>query len=532
MERLKELEEKRRQLKELRERRKQASVLTGERVLTARGQQPATTAMVSVSVQTDLEEDGTARGPEPAYHQRKEVVTYDKGIQTDPIGRDLEQENDSAAAAAANVIVENSSEIEDVQVRLELAKPVVVEDAAATLNDASFARLETFAPGAGAGEQALLHPEQQDCDGLMQWAMVSESVPLDSDSELVAQEFDPAKGILVVAYVRLPPAARRYASDETAWSVVNVVKCDSANGRNGLLVDLVEFRGTRVMSATILRRDHHESQVVTILLTTFTGKTTLYELRLKQKQKHEAPAAYVVQRNMIARHYFQHPVVAVLETSSVPGQERVIVAADDGTIAELSCLDLSVLRAPRRLRPVPLSRLLALDAEDESSEYSQRLKRLAKFDEVGVASMAYTREDPQHVWVGAEDGGIYKVDWDQPGPLCLALDNNGFQPVESHSTRVTELEFYQDDARRLMLLLSCSTDWTVRLWDVRAGGAAAAAAGAPLQLGTPVLGARWLCAADGGRSLRCSVRCADGRHVIAEWVFDSDSSLYTAVVIS
>lgn len=40
MERLKELEEKRRQLKELRERRKQATVLTGERVLTAsaRGQ--------------------------------------------------------------------------------------------------------------------------------------------------------------------------------------------------------------------------------------------------------------------------------------------------------------------------------------------------------------------------------------------------------------------------------------------------------------------------------------------------------------
>ncbi|CAI4056622.1 hypothetical protein N7582_000662 [Saccharomyces uvarum] len=526
MERLKELEEKRRQLKELRERRKQATVLTGERVLTAsaRGQQPATAAMVSVSVQTDIEEEGTARGPEPAYHRRKEVITYDKGVQTEQIERDLEQEDDSAAAVDT-VIVENSSEVEDVHARLELAKPVVVEDAAATLNDASFARLETFAPGAG--EQPV--PEQQDRHGPMQWAMVSENVPADSDCECVAQEHDPSKGILVVAYVRLPPAARRYASDETAWSVVNVVKCDSASGRNGQLVDLVEFRGTRVVGATILRRDHHESQVVSILLATSTGKTTLYELRLKQK--HAAPAAYVVQRNMIARHYFQHPVVAVLETSSVRGQERVLVAADDGTIAELSCLDLSVLRAPRRLRPVPLSRLLALEAQDESSAYSQRLKRLAKFDEVGVACVAYTREDPQHVWVGAEDGGIYKVDWDQPGPLCLALDNNGFQPVESHSTRVTGLEFYQDDARRLMLLLSCSTDWTVRLWDARAGEAAAA--GAPLQLGAPVLGARWLgAAADGGRSLRCSVWCADGRHVIAEWVFDRDSSLYTAVIIS
>lgn len=138
MERLKELEEKRRQLKELRERRKQATVLTGERVLTAsaRGQQPATAAMVSVSVQTDIEEEGTARGPEPAYHRRKEVITYDKGVQTEQIERDLEQEDDSAAAVDT-VIVENSSEVEDVHARLELAKPVVVEDAAATLNDAS-----------------------------------------------------------------------------------------------------------------------------------------------------------------------------------------------------------------------------------------------------------------------------------------------------------------------------------------------------------------------------------------------------------
>ena len=277
MERLKELEEKRRQLKELRERRKQATVLTGERVLTAsaRGQQPATAAMVSVSVQTDIEEEGTARGPEPAYHRRKEVITYDKGVQTEQIERDLEQEDDSAAAVDT-VIVENSSEVEDVHARLELAKPVVVEDAAATLNDASFARLETFAPGAG--EQPV--PEQQDRHGPMQWAMVSENVPADSDCECVAQEHDPSKGILVVAYVRLPPAARRYASDETAWSVVNVVKCDSASGRNGQLVDLVEFRGTRVVGATILRRDHHESQVVSILLATSTGKTTLYELSL------------------------------------------------------------------------------------------------------------------------------------------------------------------------------------------------------------------------------------------------------------
>ncbi|QID83794.1 dynein intermediate chain [Saccharomyces pastorianus] len=532
MERLKELEEKRRQLKELRERRKHASVLSSETVLAASGRRPATPTptptptMVSVSVQTDMEEAGTALRAVPAHHRRKEVITYDKGIQTEQIGPDQEQEDEGALATAVALVVENSSKVEDVQVRLELAKPVLVEDAAATLNDASFARLETFAPGAG--EQSL-RDTQQDLDGPMQWAMVSESVQLDSGCERVAQEYDPAKGILVVAYVRLPPAARRYASDETVWSVVNVVKCDSANGRNGQLVDLVEFRGTRVMSATILRREHHESQVVSILLTTFTGKTTLYELRLKQK--YEAPAAYVVQRNMISRHYFQHPVVAVLETSSVRGQERVLVAADDGTVAELSCLDLSVLRAPRRLRPVPLSRLLALD--DESSAYLQRLKRLAKFDEVGVASVAYTREDPQHVWVGAEDGGIYKVVWDQPGPLCLALDNNGFQPADCHSARVTGMAFCQDDARRLMLLLSCSTDWTVRLWDVRAGEAAA---GAPLQLGAPVLRVRWLGVGGivdgGGRSLRFTVWCADGRHVVAEWAFDSESSLYTAVVIS
>ncbi|EJS42183.1 pac11p [Saccharomyces arboricola H-6] len=548
MERLKELEEKRRQLKELRERRKQASLLTSSDAMPASitpyGQQAAaTTTMVSVSVQTEMEEDLKTREPgsEPDFvlHRSKKVITYDKGIQTDQIEPELQRQdesasdddNDNSTATAtdidAAVVKEDNTELEDAdaQPRLELAKPVLIEGAAATLNDASFARLETIGPASG---ERALSDRHQERDGPMQWTMVSENIPSASECERIAQEYDAAKGILVVVYVRLPPADRQYASDEAAWSAVNVVKCDGADGRGGQLVDVVEFRGTRIMTATILRRDHSESQVVSILLTTFTGKTVLYELRLKQKR--EVPAVYVVQRNMIARHYFQHPVVAVVETSCVQGQERVMVAANDGSMAELSCLDLAVLRRPQRLRPVPLSQLLSL--EDDSCAYTQRLTRLAKFEEVGVTSMAYTREEPQYVWVGAEDGGIYKVEWDQSGPLCLALDNNGFQSKESHSSRVTGLEFYGSGARRLMLLLlSCSTDWTVRLWDAQAGETAAAR---PLLLRAPVLRARWLGRGDDddGRTLRCEVWCADGQRVVAEWVFDPDTSLYTATLIS
>ncbi|CAI4038339.1 hypothetical protein SMKI_04G6830 [Saccharomyces mikatae IFO 1815] len=528
MERLKELEEKRRQLKELRERRKQTSLFPA---IEAMGNLPigvqAKTTMVSVSVQTEKEETSKTQEPEPTYPRRKEVVTYDKGIQTDRVEQELQQEDDiSTAAAAATMVVENSNtKSEDTQPRLELAKPFLIEEAAATLNDASFAQLEAAVSATGDEASSEM---QQDADGPMQWSMVSKNVRSEADCHLIAQEYDPQKGILVVVYVRLPPIDHQYASNEAAWSVVNVVKCDSANGCNGLLVDMAEFRGTRIVTATILRRNHQESQVVSILLTTLTGKVILYELRLKQKNQ-EAPVVYVVQRNMVARHYFHHPVMAVLETSAVRGQEKVLVAADNGTIIELSCLDLTLLRKPQQLRPVPLSQLLSL--ETENSAYIARLQRLAKFDDVGIASVAHSHEDPQHVWIGGEDGGIYKVFWDQPGPLYLAINNNGFQPVECHSTRVTALEFYWDDARRLMLLLSCSTDWTVRLWDARAGKTAIER---PLLLGAPVLRARWLEHDEGGNSriLRCGVWCADGRYVVVKWAFDSNMSLYTATVIS
>ncbi|CAI4059457.1 hypothetical protein SKDZ_04G6790 [Saccharomyces kudriavzevii ZP591] len=538
MERLKELEEKRRQLKELRERRKQASLLPGNEAMPNLGSRQligvqAAVTMVNVAVQTEMEEDSRVPEPEPAYRRHREVITYDKSIQTDQIEEDLHREDDSAkasnavlaAAAAAARAEEDNSKDEDAQPRLELAKPVLIEGVAATLNDASFARLEALAPAPGERASASM---QQDGDGSMLWAMVSENVQSESDCERIAQEYDRGKGILVVVYVRLPPAGRQYASDEAAWSVVNVVKCESANGRNGQLVDVMEFRGTRIMNATILRRGHHESQVVSILLTTFTGKIILYELQLKQKKQEAKPAVYIVERNMIARHYFQHPIVAVLETSSVHGQEKMLVAASDGSITELSCLDLAVVRKPQQLRPVPLSQLLSLD--DDVSTYIERLKLLAKFEEVGVASVAYTREDPQHIWVGGEDGGIYKVFWDQSGPLYLVLDNNRFQTGETHSARVTGLEFYQDGAQRLVLLLSCSTDWTVRLWDARAGKAII---NAPLALGAPILRARWLDDdEEDSRALRCQVWCADGRHVVVEWVFDPETSLYTAAVIS
>ncbi|AJV15575.1 Pac11p [Saccharomyces cerevisiae YJM1478] len=532
MERLKQLEEKRRQLKELRERRKQASLFPGSETM---GHHPtevhAKATMVSVSVQTDMEEGSKIQEPQSAYLRRKEVITYDKGIQTDQIEEEQLQENENHTTTDAVAIEttaadeNNNDKAENDQPRLELAKPFLVEEAAATLSNASFARLE--AEVSASGQQAPSNM-QQDKDNLMQWNMVSENLQSETDCDCIAQEYDPGKGVLVVVYLRLPPADLQYASSEAAWSVVNVVKCDNASGRNGLLIDMVEFRGTRIMTATILRRYHPESNVISILLATFTGKIILYELRLKQK-KPETPVVYVVQRNMVARHYFQHPVVAVIETSSVQDQERVLVAADNGNIMELSCLDLTVLRKPQQLRPVPLSQLLSL--ENDTCTYKERLQRLAKFDEVGIACMAYTSEDPQYVWIGGEDGGIYKVFWDQPGPLYLSLDNNGFQPAENHSTRVTGLEFHWDDARRLMLLLSCSTDWTVRLWDARAGKAII---GAPLLLGGPVLRARWLehNGGENSRTLRCQVWCADGRLVVVNWAFDAKTSLYTATVIS
>ncbi|QHS72666.1 dynein intermediate chain [Saccharomyces paradoxus] len=528
MERLKELEEKRRQLKELRERRKQASLFPGSEMMRHHPTGVhAKATMVSVSVQTEMEEGSKIREPQTAHIRRKEVITYDKGIQTDQIEENKPEEKENLMTSDASAAVDegNNDKNENTQPRLELAKPFLIEDATATLNNASFARLETLVPASA--EQASSEM-QQDGDNLMKWTMVGENVQSEADCDRIAQEYDPEKGILVVVYLQLPPVDRQYASGEAAWSVVNVVKCDNANGRNGLLVDMVEFRGTRIMRATILRRNHPDSKIVSILLTTFTGKIILYELRLKQKRQ-ETPAAYVVQRNLVARHYFQHPVVAVIETSSVQGQEKVLVAADNGNIMELSCLDLTVLRKPQQLRPVPLSQLLSL--EKDNCTYTERLQRLAKFDEVGIASVAYTWEDPQYIWVGGEDGCIYKVVWDQPGPLYLALNNNGFQPAESHSTRVTGLEFYRDDARRLMLLLSCSTDWTVRLWDARAGKSVI---GGPLLLGAPVLRARWLEYNEGKNShtLRCEVWCADGRHVVVNWAFDSKTSLYTAAVIS
>lgn len=504
MDKLQELEEKKRQLRELRERRQNH----GGIVSSLLQQSAQNSIMVTTSVQTD--EVGTVeKEPEPVH---REVITYDKSIQVD-VGRELAVEDDSFAADFAEItdvsMMEDDRQADDelqnesiLQPQLKTLEPLVVEDQSNTVNDKTFSILEAFqaphspkALDGGSSQTSIGDPFEH----IFKY---DSALAISERGRLICVSLDYYQE-LVVAIFRSEPLAK-FNKLEPTWSHVRIFKWDT-----GHLIDSIDFRGQTLLWAKFLRRNM-SSNVVPILITTYTGKTILYELRCVGNMNDKR-----LERNLIIKNYHAQPIYAFDEYTNVAqGKERFLVASTNGIINELSPWNLSsykdatsnteplwgTVTEPPKASEIYNPNHDSNDEDDNNIEdtaneksrqqcFTDHLLRVCLYDELAITSLAICPSNQEQIYVGTEDGGIYKLELSSltsNNVLLINKSNYGFTPnaiaPAFHSSHVVSLAFNQNE-----LLLSASLDWKCCLWDPKNNRKLA-----QFDAGGPIISAEWL----------------------------------------
>lgn len=523
MDKLKELEQKKRQLKELRERRHygQGDSLVDHLLQTLQQntdeKKNAASNMVSVSIQTD--EPNEIKTDTEAYvlpsNVQEKMITYDKAIQTDDY---YSEEIVKEDATQVDITKEEVSESEETE---ESSKggtedslknepyvplpPLVIENQQNSLHTKSFAILEALEesdPGSNSFVKSSLG-SNPNFEYVNTWISSVASRP---DLEVQCVSLDHHEQLLVAIFQFIP--TDKYNINFTTWSHVEVFKWDTAQ-----LVDSIEFRGQTLIKASFLRK-HVPSRVVSILLTAHNGKTILYELRCVGNEG----SSKKMERNLILKNLYAHPVYATDEYTNVPfGNDRFLAASTNGILNQLNSSDLSIYKDSTS-NSVPLCNIKLvppraadlfllesdLDEDDENDEiedsseklFMQHLSRVSLYDELAVTAISISPDNLECIYVGTEDGGIYKLLLNSVvnGKLELSRTNNGFLPTmkRSNPTEETTQIFHSSHVIALShskegLLMSSSLDWTCCLWDTVNNDLLAS-----IDLGSPVICSQWL----------------------------------------
>lgn len=497
MDKLQELEEKKRQLKELRERRRNHGGLVNYLLQSA---QTSNNAMISTSVQTDAVESTEYQfTPNNLSEPPKEVVTYEKAIQVD-LSETLRELTSTPTTQVPTPLEKPLEAIEESRIQPEASpphvltelEPLLVEGQQNSIHNKSFSILEvlkksncaSFVTGKKEGFQ-FEHAATWD----------SKLFPHEH-SQLICVSLDYHDELMVAVFQSLP--LQKFATTAITWSHVNVFRW----GTNQV-VDSIEFRGQTVLGARFLRR-RAKSNVISILLTTYTGKTILHELKCMGSDQYKR-----MERNLIVKNYHAHPIYAFDEFDDVPlGKERFLVASTNGVINELSSLDLSVYRdatsntqsiSQVMVEPPRASEICELGQSDDENEkdakddtkqqcFTDHLLKVALSGELAITSLAISRSNQDMLYLGTEDGGIYRVlltEMDHH-KIKVSKVNHGFLPCESppafHSSHVVALTYNTQD-----LLLSASLDWTCCLWDPKNNCKLSS-----IDVGTPIIAIQWV----------------------------------------
>ncbi|CAR26299.1 hypothetical protein ZYGR_0H01080 [Zygosaccharomyces rouxii] len=502
MDKLQELEEKKRQLRELRERRQNHGGIISN-LLQQSVQSPV---MVSASVQTD--EVGTIKSEPQTVH--REVITYDKSIQVD-LPQESAAEQDSIAINVPETIDESTQEDDKeaddqpknesvLQPQLKYLEPLVVEDQSNTVHDKSFSIFEILQESHGSHtfDGGSAQPNTGDpFEHVVEW---DSTLTCPEGGRLICVSLDHYKD-LIVALFRSEPVAK-FNKMAATWSHVRVFKWDT-----GQMVDSIDFRGQTLLWAKFLRRNT-SSNVVPILITTYTGKTILCELRCVGNTQNKR-----MERNLIIKNYHAHPIYAFDEYKNVAqGKERFLVASSNGIINELSPWNLSPYKDATSntqqlwetvVEPPKASEIYNLNHDDDDDDsiedmvkedlhqqcFTDHLLRVSLYDELAITSLAICPSNQEQIYVGTEDGGIYKLELSNlttKNSLVIHQSNHGFIPNTMapafHSSHVVSLHFDQNE-----LLLSASLDWTCCLWDPKNNCKLG-----QFDVGTPIISTEWL----------------------------------------
>ena len=396
-------------------------------------------------------------------------------------------------------------------------------------------------------------------------------------------------------------------STKTRTNTVSVSHVFVLDVDTGQIIDQLEFLGQLVTRCKVLTRAGFgdDSGILSMLLVTSRGKTILYELRRRRNggESDGEEADELWDRNLMFRNYNSGNggIFTLCEN-----RLRLICGGSDGAINVLNSLDLSGYEGVASVGSDEFAGSALLDAsgamgdlsrvelvppeigdfikmfdmgmvgeEEEEQErksiatadgirkiqnardkqrrrsaYGEYISRLSLWGEIGISAIAVSPFDEDCLFIGCQDGGIYKVFLRdiKESKLKLSSTNNGFLPdlqseadedlialgnkEEKEGTGKEEEEEEQEEQvsnvdpsttsnsnrtrqqirnRRNTLnhqsiatlfhtapvtslsvleeglLLSSSLDWTCILWDIRHNSRLCS-----IDLGFPVLQACWL----------------------------------------
>lgn len=512
MERLNELELKRKQLKELRERRSvDPSESIIEHVLQAirkenelRTRVADSKESISAQVNDLVRQDNDNSLP----GSQNEVITYDRAIQTSAlvvediqspkVQQDVLGATEEGRKDAASKILKGDKLV------VPLSK-LVVESQHNSIRSKSFSLQEVLTGTFPEKKRSQNSESSSKIHFIDKWCL---DIDPPSGTKLKCVSLDYHEDLFIAVFQSVPED--NFNILLIPWSHVIVFRWDTDQ-----LVDRVDFRGQILTEALFLRK-YVDSNVTTILITSQTGKTMLYELRCVA----DDTLSKRIERNIISKNVFFCPIHAVEEYTDVPiGYERFIAVGTNGVLNEFRTLDLSIYAdsasnkqplADIRVVPPRPSELVDFSEDSDESEAAQKqepaqlaaslftnyLSKVALYDRLAITAISISPADPNCIYVGTEEGGIYKLFLDAvvAKTLKVHLDNNGFMPITKgsmlddesahmfHSGHVISLTHNKDG-----LLMSSSLDWTCKLWDPSQNAHVAT-----IDLGSPVVDAQWL----------------------------------------
>ncbi|SCU79168.1 LANO_0A05314g1_1 [Lachancea nothofagi CBS 11611] len=489
------LEEKRKKLQELRERRRQGQRPISDssrddlvnHLLNSNNNENLPQPLEMVNIATQTEETENLTKLESTNNDFPTLLTYERAVQTDPVEFKEPDEANQEANTETSFLDdtgEDSSFLEEGPIsQVRNVVPHVVEDQSLTVGVKSFSLLEAL----DKTKASLTEKEIQN----VQHFRISHI--LDPDSAVHGE----MRCVWVDYYAELALVVlqeTQTSQDQSSNSIVSVYKLSTAE-----LVDTVVFRGQAFLRGQFIRRKR--TAVTSALLTSYNGKTILYEIRAVPQSN----GALGIERNLIVRNFHHYPVFAVWQHHTV--DPRVLVGSTDGTVSELDILRMELYRDPAsaqhtshfKILPVSPSSLLLSEefGAELRSGFQRQLDKQSAYDEVAITSMITMPQDPTVVYVGCEDGGIYKINHCELNSDSTVIDtnNNGFVPKINtendeifHALPITGL-YNCDNAPNLML--SSAMDWECKVWDVVNNEKVAT-----IELDYPVINCEWVSSQD------------------------------------
>lgn len=534
MDLLKELEAKKERLRVLRERRKQTQLDYGieptSNDAVGGGNNginetiPAT--MVDAAVQTSeslpsLNESTSDISSTvlPLIKSMKEncnIMTYDHGIQTEPIPQDVNEEVSSKKSGTESDKSNPPSDVTSLtksDIPLFELKPLVLNSDSIGINHSN--SVETFASrwyakGENVKEQEKGNRGDVDVGSNQVIHLHTCSIEhLKRYHSILCQSIDYDKN----RHVTCTSIVIKEANSKISIPKSFIYVIDTFTDK---ILDQIEFLGQIITKVKILRQfETHD--IISMALLTQRGKIILYEL---QRQVQDEDGNTKLERNIVAKNYH---LGANFFRCLWESKFKLFTADSNGNISILNSLDLSpdgmslIINTEnegqdsmmtKRIQVIPPISNQLFTTEEKSFQLQtfidEYLSRLVIFNEVNITSLVGSPFNEECLFLGTEDGGIYKIMLNSmntaTGKIMLNLNNNDFLPIEDDITnkeasskpQLGKTLFHNGCVTGLSmdprgLLLSSSIDWTIKLWDIKENQKLD-----EIDLGKPVLSVQWI----------------------------------------